>query len=187
MASVSELAYTKVMLHCASYPHCAVDGLLVGTSTGGCVEVVDSVPLFHNGTLAPGVEAASKAVEVFAKEAYGGAIVGYYAANEHLRDESIAPAAAPVADEIAGRNSGAAVVVMVSNKRLADPGDHGLSAYGRGGDGAWNVPLALTCAPSSKFVAAADAGVSVVDFDVHLDDVTKDWRNEHVAAWLKAH
>ena len=96
MASVNELAYTKIMLHCAAYPHLAVDGLLVGTSEGATIAVVDAVPLFHNGTLAPSVEAASLAVETYAKSAYGGRVVGYYAANEHLRDESIAPAAAPV-------------------------------------------------------------------------------------------
>ena len=121
MASVNELAYTKIMLHCAAYPHLAVDGLLVGTSEGATIAVVDAVPLFHNGTLAPSVEAASLAVETYAKSAYGGRVVGYYAANEHLRDESIAPAAAPVADAIAARG-GSAVVLQVSNKRLADPG-----------------------------------------------------------------
>ena len=31
------------------------------------------------------------------------------------------------------------------------------------------------------FVAAADAGVSVVDFDVHFDDAVRDWRNPAVA------
>jgi hypothetical protein len=185
MASVNELAYTKIMLHCAAYPHLAVDGLLVGTSEGATIAVVDAVPLFHNGTLAPSVEAASLAVETYAKSAYGGRVVGYYAANEHLRDESIAPAATPVADEVAARG-GSAVVLQVSNKRLADPGDHGLSAYGRGAD-AWNAPLDLACAPSSKFVAALDAGVAVVDFDAHYDDVTKDWRNGHVRTWLEAH
>ena len=183
-ASVNELAYTKLMLHCAQYPHCAVDGLCVGTSTGGSIEIVDVVPLFHNGTLTPMLEAASKAAEVYATSK-GASVVGYYAANEHLRDESIALCAGPVAEEIAAHN-GSAIVIQVSNKRLADPADNGLSAFGKGSDGQWNVTAKVTCAPSSKFLSALDAGVGVHDFDTHLDDVSKDWRNGHVATWLEA-
>ena len=59
--------------------------------------------------------------------------------------------------------------------------------YARGPDGAWNLPVDVSCAPSSKFLEALDAGVAIVDFDVHLDDVSRDWRNPHVATWLAKH
>jgi len=182
--SISEVAYTKMLLHCATYPHCAVDGFCLGTVSGDAIAVTDVVPLFHNGTLAPMLESAATQAAHHAA-ASGAAVVGYYAANEHVRDESIAAAAGAVADEIRAQ-SGAAVVVMVSNKRLADPGDHGLSAYGRAADGEWTCARGVACAPSSKFLAALDANVKIVDFDAHLDDVSRDWRNPHVAAWLAA-
>ena len=76
------------------------------------------------------------------------------------------------------------MLVQISNRRLADAGDHGLSAFARAGD-SWG-PLDVACAPSSKFLAALDAGVEIVDFDAHLDDVAKDWRNPHVGDWLEA-
>lgn len=182
--SVGEVAYTKIMLHAAAYPHCAVDGLCLGTVDGSAIAIADVVPLFHNGTLAPMLEAASHAAHAYAS-ASGAKIVGYYAANEHLRDESISAAATGIATEIAAKG-GSAIVVQVSNKRLADPTDHGLNAYGKAAGGSYAAPCAVKCAPSSKFLTALDAGVHIVDFDAHLDDVTADWRNPQVSAWLAA-
>ena len=42
-------AYCKMILHAAKYPHCSVNGLLLGRLKKGSDElfVTDAVPLFH--------------------------------------------------------------------------------------------------------------------------------------------
>lgn len=46
---VSARAYTKMILHAAKYPHCAVNGILLSSNAGKdkSVQIVDAVPLFH--------------------------------------------------------------------------------------------------------------------------------------------
>ena len=58
MASVNELAYTKMLLHAQQYPHCAVDGFCLGARRGDGVEITDVVPGFHNGSLGGALETA---------------------------------------------------------------------------------------------------------------------------------
>ena len=183
MASVNELAYTKMLLHAQQYPHCAVDGFCLGSRRGDGVEISDVVPGFHNGSLGGALEAAGAhaAAHAAAQNLY---VCGYYCAAAHLRDEALPKHAPSVAAALAAQSGGAPVVVLqVSNRRLADPSDHALTCYGGSN---CDQPRAVACAPSSAFVAAADAGVAVVDFDVHLDDAARDWRNPAVAEFLAA-
>lgn len=180
MASVNELAYTKMLLHCAQHPHCAVDGFCVGTPKGDGVEIADVVPAFHNGSLAPGLEVAGANASAYAvAPAY---VCGYYCANAHLKDEAIPKSAAPIAQALALQASGPVVVLQVSNRRLADPSDHGLVCYT---GPSFDRPGAVACAPSSSFMEALDAGVGLVDHDGHLDDASLDWRNPAVAQFLR--
>ena len=183
MASVNELAYTKMLLHAQQYPHCAVDGFCLGVRRGDGVEITDVVPGFHNGSLGGALETASAfaAAHAAAQNLY---VCGYYCAAAHLRDEALPKHAPSIAAALSSSAGGAPVVVLqISNRRLADPSDHALTCYG---GPACDQPRAVACAPSSAFVAAADAGVAVVDFDVHLDDAARDWRNPAVAAFLAA-
>ena len=141
------------------------------------------VPGFHNGSLGGALETASAFVEAHAA-AQNLYVCGYYCAAAHLRDEALPKHASAIAAALASKSSGAPVVVLqISNRRLADPSDHALTCYGGPN---CDQPRAVACAPSSAFVAAADAGVAVVDFDVHLDDAARDWRNPAVAAFLAA-
>ncbi|CAB0042671.1 unnamed protein product [Trichogramma brassicae] len=43
----SARAYAKVLLHAIKYPHCAINGLLLGKYSNGELSIVDAVPLFH--------------------------------------------------------------------------------------------------------------------------------------------
>lgn len=52
--NISSRAYTKMILHAAKYPHCAVNGILLsggkdsaGASRGNVVYIQDVIPLFH--------------------------------------------------------------------------------------------------------------------------------------------
>lgn len=40
-------AYAKLILHAAKYPHCAINGLLLGKQKSNELQIVDAVPLFH--------------------------------------------------------------------------------------------------------------------------------------------
>ena len=56
--TVSHLAYLKVALHAAKYPHKQVNGVLLGSAVStGEVDIVDAVPLLHLWTsLSPSME-----------------------------------------------------------------------------------------------------------------------------------
>ena len=59
--TMNSLAFSKIVMHAAKYPHCAVNGVLLGTKTKGSETSIisDSVPLFHiNLTLLPPLEVA---------------------------------------------------------------------------------------------------------------------------------
>lgn len=52
--SFSPRAYGKMILHCAKYPHCAVNGVLLAENSkskalknDGSLHFVDAIPLFH--------------------------------------------------------------------------------------------------------------------------------------------
>lgn len=48
--TISAKAYCKIILHAAKYPHCSINGVLLGkasSSKSKDLEVVDAVPLFH--------------------------------------------------------------------------------------------------------------------------------------------
>ncbi|KAI7844049.1 hypothetical protein COHA_002389 [Chlorella ohadii] len=93
--TLSEDALLKVLLHAAKHPTTAVNGVLLGTVSGGDgaaeVSVTDAVPACHSFiSLAPVLEAALSQLEAHAKEQQGTQsglrIVGYYQANERLSD-----------------------------------------------------------------------------------------------------
>lgn len=46
---ISGRAYTKMILHAAKYPHCAVNGILLSSNAGKdkSVQIKDAIPLFH--------------------------------------------------------------------------------------------------------------------------------------------
>lgn len=49
---ITTRAYTKMILHAAKYPHCAINGILLSTGkgnggSGNLIEIVDAIPLFH--------------------------------------------------------------------------------------------------------------------------------------------
>lgn len=89
--TISSCAYTKLILHAAKYPHCAVNGLLLADSKdeGKNVTIVDAVPLFHLSlNLTPMAEVALVQVEE-AATARNQKIIGYYCASENYNSNSI--------------------------------------------------------------------------------------------------
>ena len=65
--SISLKAYSKIILHSCKYPHCALNGILIGSISKETqtVQIQDSIPLFHIGLgLAPMLEVALTQVSV---------------------------------------------------------------------------------------------------------------------------
>ena len=192
MATVGTPAYLKMMLHAAKHPHCAVNGLLLGSGDGAVVKVLDAVPLFHQHTLGPMLEAATLIVEQYCEESttsahYGSKvnIVGYYHANEREGDCERKPLAKQIHAKV-NENFPGAVLLMVNNGQLASGTSMALEAYSKGANGSEEL--------GSCSVALADSGVmellttslvdgaeaQVVDFDEHFFDVSNDWRNRAI-------
>lgn len=119
--NVSALAYTKMILHAAKYPHLAVNGVLLGKPTNSSAkhfEIVDVIPLFHQCLyVTPMVEVALTQIETFA-ETEGLQIVGYYAAAENFCENVVERAPGlKIADKIAELNGNNACLLMVSTHR----------------------------------------------------------------------
>ncbi|CAH1998586.1 unnamed protein product [Acanthoscelides obtectus] len=91
MSSVkfSENAYCKMIMHGVKYPHCSVNGLLLGKSSSSKakeVEFVEAIPLFHiNINLIPMAEIALMQVDTYASNK-GLVISGYYVAPEIAKE-----------------------------------------------------------------------------------------------------
>jgi len=134
-------SFSKVVLHVTKYPHYPVNGLLirkkkkggggasnndegeVGSSDGGGTTVSkklvvqDAIPLLHLSKYTTAMmEIALAQSEQYCRRA-GCEIVGYYQANESLKDSSPDFVAARISQRLAEINPNI-MVVMVNNERL---------------------------------------------------------------------
>ncbi|XP_074838897.1 ER membrane protein complex subunit 9 isoform X2 [Carettochelys insculpta] len=183
---VSARAYAKMHLHCARHPHAAVNGLLLGRWGGPpeCVCLSDCVPLFHGPlALSPMLE-----VDVWASRS-GLFLAGYYQANAGLDEQSPTPLALKLASRLAELFEGA-VLIMLDNRKLSPsprvppltvleqcerhwvPKDKNLIMWRD-----WDSSRHL-----GKALLEAKAHTRLVDFDAHLDDIRRDWTNQHLNA-----
>ena len=76
--------------------HFTSDKVTIADSTN----FADSIPLFHQHTLAPMLEAATLLVQAYCDEQEGLQIVGYYHGNEVLDDFEVHPVANKIANKI---------------------------------------------------------------------------------------
>lgn len=85
---VSKLAYCKILLHLAKYPHLACNGVLLSKkqTNNSQIEYVDAIPLFHSGlSLSSNIEIALWQIDAFCEQ-NDLEISGYYHANENSHD-----------------------------------------------------------------------------------------------------
>eukprot|EP00937_MAST-01D_sp_MAST-1D-sp2_P004897 g4897.t1 len=189
---LSTPAYLKLTLHAAKYPHCPVNGLLVGWGSGADVlHVVDAVPLFHQHTLSPMLEAATMLVEQHCQSAGEQlSIVGYYHANERVGDTEQKALVRQIHAKV-NENFSGAVLLMVQGDELADASSLALSCHWRGAKGtnelgkfAGRVELQDDGAKDelTQHLVGGDAKQRLMDFDEHFFDVSNDWRNPHLGS-----
>ncbi|KAJ4845330.1 hypothetical protein Tsubulata_033066 [Turnera subulata] len=191
---ISQNAYIKLVLHAIKHNTSAVNGVLVGRTSpnnDAVVEISDSVPLFHSHLgLLPPLEIALIMIE----EHYGAqglGIVGYFHANERRDDANLGIVAKNIGDHIS-RYFPQAALLLLDDKRLeslakSKDGSPVLQLYTRDASKIWRAAGSdggsrlITKEPAANTVLSdyilSEKWQDVVDFDDHLDDITKDWLN----------
>ncbi|XP_034240437.1 ER membrane protein complex subunit 8/9 homolog [Thrips palmi] len=182
--TLSARAYCKMILHAAKYPHCAINGLLLGRLSKDKDEllVTDAVPLFHVCLqVSPMAEIALTQVDHAAANE-NLSIAGYYVANESISDLSIDKAANKIADKIA-ENFSSACFIVVDNKHLTLSMETAGIAVSQYNDGKWrgkDFKVDNEVLDTAAALLEQRAFKTLVDFDNHLDDVSQDWKNKEL-------
>jgi len=178
-------ALAKVVLHAARHCSCAVSGVLLGRR-GAPGRLLDAVPLFHSGlALSAMLDVALTQIEerYTPKDLH---IIGYYQANEHIDDVEPDFVATKICEKIAD-NMGSATLLMVDNRRLSDElSEAPFVASVLGGDGRWRARDGVRATEEALETASGllqrRAQRDLVDFDLHLEDISLDWANSHLNA-----
>ncbi|XP_057982508.1 ER membrane protein complex subunit 8/9 homolog [Malania oleifera] len=193
---IAQTAYIKLVLHARKHKTSAVNAVLLGRSLSpaadsATVEISDAVPLFHSqiGVLPP-LEIALILIEEYCSPR-GLSIVGYFHANERFDDVELGIVAKNIGDHI-HRYFPQAGVLLLDNKKLeALPKGKDQSPvmqlYTRDASKNWKLvgsngsSRLIIKEPMANTVLldyiASEKWREIVDFDDHLDDVSKDWLN----------
>ena len=196
MYELRQTAYVKLVLHALKHTTSAVNGVLIGRVGGGqgaaTVEVTDCVPLFHGQLgLLPMLELALSQVDEHLSQVDAALqIVGYYHANEQFDNHALSSVAKKIGDHIA-RHCPPAAILLLDNRQLAALAKSATtktpvvqlyvrdgSSWRLAGPGGADLRLKELTANSilSDYIKE-ERERRVVDFDDHLDDVSKDWLN----------
>ncbi|KAL7186779.1 hypothetical protein ACSBR2_028495 [Camellia fascicularis] len=191
---IGQNAYIKLILHALKHRSSAVNGVLLGRLSGGdsnpVVEIADSVPLFHSQIgLLPPLEIALIQIEEY-YGAQGLSIVGYFHANERFDDSELGNVAKNIGDHI-HRYFSQAGLLLLDNKKLealSKGKDRSpvIQLYTRDSSKSWRLigdgSSRLTMKEPAANIVLLDyisnqKWQDIVDFDDHLDDISKDWLN----------
>ncbi|KAI9115564.1 hypothetical protein K1719_013233 [Acacia pycnantha] len=189
---IAQNAYIKLVLHSLKHRTSAVNGILIGrVSSNDVVEIADAVPLFHSGLgLLPQLEISLILIEEYFS-AKGLNIVGYFHANERSDDYALGGLAKNVGDHIC-RYFPQAATLLLDNKKLEalkTSKEHGpiTQVYTRDASKNWKLvrsdgnPTFTFKEPAANVILldyiSSEKWSDVVDFDDHLDDISKDWLN----------
>ncbi|CAI9288711.1 unnamed protein product [Lactuca saligna] len=192
---IGQNAYIKLVLHALKNKTSAVNGVLLGRLSGDIVEITDSVPLFHSSQigLLPPLEIALIMIEEY-YSSQGLSIVGYFHANERFDDLELGTVAKNIADHV-HRYFPQAVVLLLDNKKLGSLRNKkdkspAVQVYARDSSSSsrsWKQVESdrmTTKEPSANIVLldfiSSQKWNDIIDFDDHLDDITKDWLNSQL-------
>ncbi len=116
--TVSTVAHCKMALHCMKYPQFPVNGVMLGVKEKNSVRIVDCVPLMHRSLqLTPMVETALIQIDLIGQKMSPQLqIVGYYQANERLKEFNPDQVAFRIADRIQANFSDALLFMVRGNK-----------------------------------------------------------------------
>ncbi|KAI8138745.1 hypothetical protein BJV82DRAFT_629466 [Fennellomyces sp. T-0311] len=188
--TVGPEAFSLPLLHAAKYPDALVCGVLLGqVNNNGNINVTTGLALFHHWTsMTPMLEVALAQAELYATKKQL-KIVGWYQANPGLKDNSLHENAIRVA-EVIRRNVGHAVIFIVNNEKVGQLNDikdgsvilpytYSENQW-KGTKQAFSKDSKITLTydetyPKVRGMFSSGSYNRVVDFDEHLEDVSKDW------------
>ncbi|KAJ4725321.1 ER membrane protein complex subunit 8/9-like [Melia azedarach] len=191
---LSQNAYMKLVLHARKHKTAAVNGVLLGRvspQNDDVIEIADSVPLFHSHLgLLPNLEISLILIEEH-YSAQGLGIVGYFHANERFDDIELSNVAKNIGDHICRYFPQSAIILLDNKKLEALPKEKERSPvmqlYIRDASKNWKLVGSdggcqlVTKEPAANIVLldhiSSGKWQDVVDFDDHLDDISKDWLN----------
>ncbi|CAN4097123.1 unnamed protein product [Withania somnifera] len=189
---IDQNAYIKLILHASKHKTSAVNGVLLGRISGDAVEIVDSVPLFHSQiAVLPPLEIALLMIEEYYCDK-GLSIVGYFHANERFDDSELGSVAKNIADHIY-RYFPQAAVLLLDNKKFETLSKEGkdrspvTQLYTKDASRSWKLvgsdggSRLKIKQPSANVILldyiSSGKWKDIIDFDDHLDDISKDWVN----------
>jgi len=201
--TLSHLAYLKLVLHAAKYPHATVNGVLLTSSapSSKTVLISDAVPLLHHWTtLSPMMEIGLDLAGTHADD-NNARLVGYYEASDRTSDTSLSSTGERVYAKLTTSNPDA--VALMFNAESFATGQAGLVPFlatptlhavlqpppfpllveteeSPDSKSSTKAPLFLlesTGSPSkaSDAIRKRHLHREFGDFDDHLEDVTIDW------------
>ncbi|KAL8469661.1 hypothetical protein ACS0TY_032490 [Phlomoides rotata] len=193
---IHQNAYIKLVLHALKHRTSAVNAVLLGRSdgAGSTVEIVDSAPLFHSQIgLLPPLEIALIMIEEYYGDK-GLSIVGYFHANERYDDFELGSVAKNIGDHIT-RYFPQAALLLMDNKKLESlhkgkDRSPVMQIFTKDASSSWKLvgeegsnQLAIK-EPSANVVLldyiSSEKWKGIIDFDDHLDDISKDWLNSQL-------
>ncbi|XP_068650859.1 ER membrane protein complex subunit 8/9 homolog [Aristolochia californica] len=189
---ILQSAYIKLVLHALKHKASSVNSILVGRLlNGNLIEISDAIPLSHTQIpLLPTLEIALLQVEEYFKSE-GLSVVGYCHANERYDDSELGNVPKKIGDQIF-RYFPQAAILLLDNKKLealqkGNDRSPVVQLYTRDASKSWrqtepDSSSQLTLKEPSANVVLLDyisteKWQEIVDFDDHLDDISKDWLN----------
>ncbi|XP_068669835.1 ER membrane protein complex subunit 8/9 homolog [Aristolochia californica] len=189
---IRQSAYVKLVLHALKHKASSVNGILIGRLLNdNLVEISDAVPLSHTLVpLLPTLEISLLQVEEYFKSE-GLIVVGYYHANERYDDSELGNVPKKIGDQIF-RYFPQAAILLLDNKKLEalqkrNDRNPVVQLHTRDASKSWrqigsDSSSQLTLKEPSANVVLLDyisteKWQDIVDFDDHLDDISKDWLN----------
>ncbi|KAF2351544.1 ER membrane protein complex subunit 8/9 [Trinorchestia longiramus] len=184
--NIKSIALAKIVFHSARWSHLSVNGVLLGPSGDAETEITDAVPLFHQQlALTPMLDIALNMIEEHYHK-QGLQIVGYYQANEHIKDVVPDFVAMKITEKIA-ENYDSAYLLMLDNRKVGLQMDtNPLIVSQVTQDGKWkNKDKSSVTLESRSLVTVSEllqkqVHQEVVDFDLHFDDITLNWTNQPI-------
>merc|ERR1711868_40281 len=176
---ISTRAYCKMVMHAAKYPSSSINGVLLSKVGGGSnpVKYMDCIPMLHiNTALAPMVEVALAQIESEVSRC-GLVISGMYHAHDNLRDNHVDTFSQKIADKIADNVPGSILLNIDTHALIVQQHDSNIGKWRKRDSNSVKLEhdsVTLQCATA---VIHKKMYRDLVDFDMHLDDISLDYKN----------
>jgi hypothetical protein len=201
VGEIEKLAYCKLMLHCRRFPSSAVFGLLLrrrsgsNNSTSGddgldasssSSSICDVLPLFHHAPLPSHIDLAMLQASALCHE-QSLTLAGLYYAPADSSSSALPSVVTRWATQI-WQDSKTSVILRVENDKVGHKESiSAVRTFGSNNDGKWGpkekkqqMEPSQTTLEACRVQLQIRADKKLVDFSMHLDDVSLNWLNPRI-------